>query len=101
MDYNSILTIDAQKEKTLWDSAIFVLDTSAICALYDLTLHHRQVVITILKYLHDRIWIPHQVLIEYRANRKKAISNPISEKYYRPKFIDNKFNLSKLDCLIK
>lgn len=91
MDYNSILTIDAQKEKTLWDSAIFVLDTSAICALYDLTLHHRQVVITILKYLHDRIWIPHQVLIEYRANRKKAISNPISEKYYRPKFIDNKF----------
>lgn len=91
MDYNSIPKIDAHKEKLLWDSAIFVFDTSAICALYDLTLHHRQVVITILRYLSDRIWMPHQVLSEYRANRQRAICNPINEKYFKPKILDNKF----------
>lgn len=91
MDCNIKPIIDAGKEKELWDNALIVLDTSAICALYDLTLHYRRVIISILKCLHDRIWIPYQVLSEYKANRAKAIHNPIREKYPRLKLLDDKF----------
>ena len=92
MDYSRIPKLDNCDEKKLWDNALIVFDTSAICALYNLTLHYRQVVITILKYLHNRIWIPYQVLSEYKKNRKKAICNPITEKYAKlSSIIENKF----------
>ena len=92
MDYSRIPKLDNCDEKKLWDNALIVFDTSAICALYNLTLHYRQVVITILKHLHNRIWIPYQVLSEYKKNRKKAICKPITEKYAKlSSIIENKF----------
>lgn len=92
MDYNKILSLDDIKENDMWNNALIVFDTSAICALYNLTIHHRQIVIAILKHLHNRIWIPYQVLSGYKENRKKSICNPITEKYSKlSSIIENKF----------
>lgn len=75
----------------LWDDAILVLDTSALCSLYNLSDHYRTIMINILKHFSDRLWIPYQVKFEYERNRKKAINNPICEKYKDPSFVKNTF----------
>lgn len=78
-------------DNKLWDKAIIVLDTSALCSLYNLSDHYRKIMIDILKYFKGRLWIPYQVKYEYEKNRKKAINNPIREKYNYPSFVEDSF----------
>lgn len=91
MDIFKAPAISKEEEKLLWQNAIFVLDTSAICGLYDLTDHYRSIMVSILSYLKERIWIPNQVKVEYMRNRVKSIKNPKYEKYTLPPAINNKF----------
>lgn len=72
-----------EEEDALWQNATIVFDTSALCSLYDLTDHYRLTMVSILSSLKDRIWIPYQVKEEYLRNRKKAITNPIIEKWVK------------------
>lgn len=91
MEHFEELFLDEKEEKDLWQNAIFVLDTSAICGIYNLTDHYRKIMIEILSNLEQRLWIPNQVKIEYFRNRKKSIMNPKKEKYALPSVIKNKF----------
>lgn len=72
MEHFEELFLDEKEEKDLWQNAIFVLDTSAICGIYNLTDHYRKIMIEILSNLEQRLWIPNQVKIEYFRNRKKV-----------------------------
>ena len=91
MDIYKAPFLSKEDEKLLWQNAILVLDTSAICGLYDLTDHYRQIMVSILSCLKDRIWIPNQVKVEYLRNRVKGINNPKSERYTLPSIVNDRF----------
>lgn len=83
--------LSTTERQEMLDNAIIVLDTCAICSLYNLTEHYRAIMITILGYIKERIWLPRQVLFEYEKNRCKSINNPKSEKYRDPLFTKDHF----------
>lgn len=99
MDIYKAPSLSKDEESRLWQDAIIVLDTSAICGLYDLTDHYRQIMVSILSCLKDRIWIPNQVRVEYLRNRTKSINNPKTEKYRMPSVITDKFVEGVLDLV--
>lgn len=85
MEQFHILT--PEREEKLWSEAIFVFDTSSICALYNLKADSQKIVADILNKLKDRIWIPAQVKYEYLKNREKVIDNPVNECYNDPHIV--------------
>ena len=78
-----------EREEKLWSEAIFVFDTSSICALYNLKPDSQKIVVDILERFKDRIWIPAQVRYEYVKNREKVINNPLAECYQRPQIVSS------------
>ncbi|WP_165995460.1 PIN domain-containing protein [Bacillus sp. Cs-700] len=61
------------EQKRIWDSSLIVLDTNILLNLYRYTDDTRDELIKILRKLNDRVWIPHQVAMEYHFNRKTVI----------------------------
>ncbi len=58
---------------TLWEKCIFVLDTNVLLNLYRYTRSTRDDLLKILETVSDRLWIPHQVALEYQDNRLSTI----------------------------
>jgi phage FluMu protein Com len=74
--------IDEEKEKRLWDNAIFVFDSSALLDFYFLPQKTREKIYKeIFSNLVDRLWIPFHVEYEFLKNREKIIPKPVKEKY--------------------
>lgn len=73
--------IDKDTETYLWDSAIIVFDTCALLDFYYMTKENQEIIADILKTLSARIWLPAQVLYEFKKNQNNARMKPISEKY--------------------
>jgi len=71
------LLMTEEREKTLWDEALVVLDTNSICAMYRMTKDTQKTMLEILEYLKDKLWIPGHVLYEYQKNRIEVIKEPI------------------------
>lgn len=63
--------------KTLWDESIFVFDANILLNLYRYTIATRDEFLNILYRIEDRIWIPHQVGLEYHFNRLNVIQEQI------------------------
>src|SRR5260221_3874962 len=64
-----------QQEFTkIWREAIFVFDTSVLLNIYRYTPKTREDFFKILEQLKSRIWIPHQVALEYHEQRENVIS---------------------------
>ncbi|MEK7636973.1 MAG: PIN domain-containing protein [Patescibacteria group bacterium] len=59
----------------LWDEATFVFDTNVLLSLYRIPQQARAKLIIILKELQKRgrVWIPHQVALEYYRDRLYVI----------------------------
>lgn len=91
--------ISADTECKLWTDAIFVWDTSAICALYSLTPEARDTLLEILSALQERIWIPGRVMHEYNRHRASLLYQPINEFYQKPDFLSAHY-ISKLNNFI-
>lgn len=66
----------------LWESCIFIFDTSVILNLYQYSFKSRDEFLSILKKISDRIWIPNQVGKEYHSRRPHIIREQ-REKYLR------------------
>lgn len=61
----------------LWDDCIFVFDTNALLNVYRYTEKTRQEFLRILKAVSARIWIPHQVGLEFVENRETVITEQL------------------------
>jgi PIN like domain len=70
----------SEEFKDLWDNCIFTLDANVLLNLYRYTPNTRSEFIKILERVADRLWIPHQVALEYQHNRLSVISQ--QEKAY-------------------
>lgn len=61
--------------KRLWDQGIIVLDTNVLLNLYRLPTTARDELIGVLEQLKDRLWIPHQVALEFQRRRLTVIAS--------------------------
>ncbi|MDK4727913.1 PIN-like domain-containing protein [Rhizobium phaseoli] len=59
----------------LWDEALIVLDTNTLLGLYRLQPIARQEFLAVLTHVRDRLWIPHQVGLEFQRNRVGVIAD--------------------------
>jgi uncharacterized protein with von Willebrand factor type A (vWA) domain len=63
----------------LWHHCIFIFDTNVLLDFYEYRNETRQEFFKVLDAIKDRLWIPHQVALEYNENRinriKQAESN--------------------------
>lgn len=63
----------------LWqDGTLVVLDTNILLHLYRVPASTRNLLLSILERLKDRLWIPHQVGIEYQRRRLSVIRDAFS-----------------------
>lgn len=88
--------ISKETETKLWENAIFVWDTSAICSLYSLTDEAKTKILDILEFIEDRVWIPARVYEEYERHRLNLLRKPKTEHYKQPDFLSLHY-LKKLD----
>lgn len=58
----------------MWKESIFVFDTSVLLNIYRYTPETREDFFRLLEKLKKRIWIPHQVALEYLEQRENVIS---------------------------
>src|ERR1700730_2212206 len=63
---------------SLWDEATFVFDTNVLLNIYRYTPKTQKDFLNILERLHDRIWVPHQVALEYFENREGVMAQQYS-----------------------
>lgn len=92
--------ISNDAEDKLWEDAIFVWDTSAICSLYSLTEDAKTTILDILGFIEKRIWIPARVYDEYDRHRLNLLRQPKIEHYKQPNFLSLHY-LSKLNDYLK
>src|SRR5436305_397843 len=58
----------------MWKEGIFVFDTSVLLNIYRYTPETREDFFKLMEKLKKRIWIPHQVALEYLEQRENVIS---------------------------
>jgi len=76
---------DSADLERLWSKGTFVFDTNVLLDLYSYPETVREVFLSVLRKISDRIWIPYQVGIEFHRNRFSRIrqSNQRVEKLFQ------------------
>ena len=67
------LNYSDEEKQDLWNTATFVFDTNVYLNLYRYTGKTRELLLSALSRLQERLWMPNQVAREYMKNRKKII----------------------------
>ena len=58
----------------LWENCFFVLDTNVLLNLYRYDQKTRDEFLKVLEIIKNRLWIPHQVALEFQENRLNTIN---------------------------
>jgi hypothetical protein len=64
-----------EQYECLWNEGLIVVDTNVLLNLYRLPTTARDELISVLELIKDRLWIPHQVALEFQRNRLTVISS--------------------------
>lgn len=59
---------EGDREKA-WSEGLIIFDTSALLNLYRYPLAARDRLLTVLSHLKERLWLPHQAVLEYHRNQ--------------------------------
>ena len=81
---------DPYISKEAFQGAVLVFDTSSLCRMYAIQDKYKRVLLETINLINNKVWFPHQVIVEYEKNRIKAINNPKEEKYGLPDFFTKK-----------
>ncbi|WP_044194483.1 PIN-like domain-containing protein [Oscillatoria acuminata] len=69
-------SLNQEQFKELWENCIFVLDTNILLNLYRYNKNTRNDFINnVLRKIEERLWIPHQVALEFQENRLEVIES--------------------------
>ena len=68
---------DNDQLRYIWQNCLFVLDTSVLLNLYRYPEEARNEWFEILGAIRDRLWIPHQVGLEFQENRLSVIAEQV------------------------
>lgn len=73
----------------VWDDpeTIFVVDTNIFLNIYVFHQATRQAIYDALDKIKERLWSPHQVMLEFHKNRESHIDK--NKKYFQSNFIDD------------
>lgn len=63
----------------IWSKCIFILDTNVLLGLYRYPKDAYDEFINTFSQISDRLWIPHQVALEYQENRLNVISEQLEK----------------------
>jgi hypothetical protein len=63
----------------LWNNCVFVLDTNVLLGLYRYPKEARDDLVGVLRQTSDRLWIPHQVALEYEQDRLSVIADQVNK----------------------
>jgi len=63
----------------MWNKCVFIPDTSLLLGLYRYSSGLRVSIINIFEKISDRLWIPHQVALEYYDNRDNVIDEEVKK----------------------
>ncbi|QII49039.1 DUF4935 domain-containing protein [Bacillus paralicheniformis] len=61
------------KNSEIWRSSIIILDTNVLLNLYRYSNETSEKLLTLLKKSKDRLWLPHQIGLEFHLNRTNVI----------------------------
>jgi len=61
----------------LWEKALIVLDANVLLDMYRYSESTRNDFLTLFERLSNRLWLPHQVALEYSRNRPDVISEQV------------------------
>jgi hypothetical protein len=73
----------------LWQQCIFIFDTNVLLDFYEHRNETRKDFFKVLDAIKDRLWIPHQVALEYHENRINRIKQAESNFTEAKKILDN------------
>ncbi|MEG4521017.1 MULTISPECIES: PIN-like domain-containing protein [unclassified Microcoleus] len=79
-------SLSEQDYLELWSKCTFIFDTNVLLDFYEYNNETRQEYFTVLETIKDRLWIPHQVALEYHKNRITRIIQ-----------VESKFDTAKSD----
>lgn len=65
--------------KEIWDECIFIFDTNVLFDFYRYSDETVEVLFTIFEKIKDKIWIPHQVGIEYHRGLEDRIKEQVDK----------------------
>lgn len=65
----------AEQYEQLWKEAVIVLDTNVLLNLYRLPTTAGDELLGVLELLKERLWIPHQVALEFQRRRLTVIAS--------------------------
>ena len=68
---------DEEEFSKMWEDCLFVLDANVLLNLYRYSPETSEVLIDILRKISERLWIPHQVALEYQDNRLTTIAGQV------------------------
>jgi hypothetical protein len=71
--FDGFYTPTEAQYQALWRDALIVLDANVLLNLYRIPTTARDELLNVLELLKDRIWIPHQVALEFQRNRLTVI----------------------------
>lgn len=67
--------LSASEADILWSTALVVVDTNVLLNMYRLSPSARIKLLSTLEAYSDRLWLPHQVGVEFHSNRVEEIRN--------------------------
>ncbi len=73
--FNGYYPPTPEQYEHLWNEALFVLDTNVLLNLYRLPTVARDELLAVLRLLENRLWVPHQVGLEFQRGRLNVIAN--------------------------
>jgi len=72
--FSSYYDLTGEQRERLWNEAVVVLDTNVLLDLYRVPEGTRGKILDMLRGWKDRLWIPHQVGVEFHGKRQQTIS---------------------------
>lgn len=65
----------SEESDRAWKTGVIVLDTNVLLNLYRYPAHAQEDMLSVLRKLRNRIWLPFHVALEYQQSRLKIIAN--------------------------
>lgn len=76
-EFKDFYGLSKDQYNELWDECIFVFDTNVLLNLYRYSDSTRVELLKIIEKFKERIWLPHQVGLEFHLNRATVIQSQI------------------------
>jgi hypothetical protein len=75
MNMTGCITLTKKEAAELWAKGVIVLDTSTLGNMYCMADEPKKTLIDIFGVVQNQLWLPAQVVYEYRKNREKLVEN--------------------------